>query len=152
MTTELQQITNMISFLFSFSSLSRRILCLVYLFLIIFLSLSPPTQLPKIILFPEADKLIHLLMYAGLGWLVMWAFYKKHLSKIIRIFLLLSVPVWGTLMELMQLFMHQGRSFSWFDILANLVGAVLGVLVFKRMERRCHMKGERLKFKVESKK
>ena len=126
----------MISFLFSFSSLSRRLLCLVYLFIIIYLSLSPPSQLPKIILFPGADKLIHLFMYVGLGWLVMWAFYKEHLSKTTRIFLLFSVPVWGALMELMQLFMHQSRSFSWFDILANLVGAVLGVLVFKRMERR----------------
>ena len=124
---------NMISFLFSFSLLSRRLLCLIYLFMIIFLSLSPPSQFPKIILFPGADKLIHLLMYAGLGWLIMWAFYKRNLSKPIRIFLFLSVPVWGALMELMQLFMHQGRSFSWFDILANLVGAVLGVLVYKWM-------------------
>jgi len=120
----------MISFLFSFSSLSRRLLFLVYLFLIIFLSLSPPSQFPKIILFTGADKIIHLLMYAGLGWMLMWAFYKEHLSKTIRVFLLLSVPVWGTLMECLQLFMHQGRSFSWFDILANFVGAGIGVLVF----------------------
>jgi VanZ family protein len=74
-------------------------------------------------------------MYAGLGWLVMWAFYKEHLSKTTRVLLFLSVPVWGALMELMQLFMHQGRSFSWFDILANLVGAILGVVVFKWMGR-----------------
>ena len=74
-------------------------------------------------------------MYLGLAWLVMWAFYTGHLSKTTRVLLFLSVPVWGTLMELMQLFMHQGRSFSWFDILANLVGTILGVLVFKRMER-----------------
>jgi len=125
----------MISFLFSFSSLLRRILCFVYLSIIIFLSISSPSQLPKIILFPGADKLIHLLMYAGLGWLVMWAFYKEHLSKTTRVLLFLSVPAWGALMELMQLFMHQGRSFSWFDILANLGGAVLGVLVFKLIEK-----------------
>ena len=125
----------MISFLFSFSSLSRRLLCLIYFFIIIFLSLLPPSQFPKIPLFTGADKLIHLFMYAGLGWLVMWAFYKKHLLKTTRVLLLLSVPVWGALMEFMQLFMHQGRSFSWFDILANLAGAILGVLVFKWMER-----------------
>jgi VanZ family protein len=75
------------------------------------------------------------MMYMGLAWLVMWAFYKKHLLKTIRVLLFLSVPVWGALMEFMQLFMHQGRSFSWFDILANLAGAILGVLVFKCMER-----------------
>ena len=126
----------MISFLFSFSSLSRRLLCLVYLFLIIFLSLLPPSQFPKITLFPGIDKLIHLLMYAGLGWLIMWAFYKEHLSKPTRVFIFLSVPIWGALMEFMQLFMHQGRSFSWVDILANLAGAILGVLVFKWMEKQ----------------
>ena len=123
----------MISFLFSFSSLSRRLLFLVYLFLIIFLSLSSPSQFPKIILFTGADKIIHLLMYACLGWMLMWAFYKEHLSKTIRVFLLLSVPVWGALMECLQLFMHQGRSFSWLDILANFVGAGIGVLVYKWM-------------------
>jgi VanZ family protein len=125
----------MISFLFSFSSLSRRLLCLIYFFIIIFLSLLPPSQFPEIPLFPGADKLIHFLMYTGLGWLVMWAFYKKHLTKTTRLLLFFSVPVWGALMELMQLFMHQGRSFSWFDILANLVGAILGVVVFKWMWR-----------------
>ena len=125
----------MISFLFSLSSLSRRILFLAYLFLIIFLSLSPPSQFPKTILFHGADKLIHLLMYAGLAWMLMWAFYKGHLSKLIRVFLFLSIPVWGILMEIMQLFMHQGRSFSWFDILANFVGAGIGVLVFRLMKR-----------------
>jgi len=72
-------------------------------------------------------------MYAGLGWMLMWAFYKENLSKPIRVFLFLSIPVWGILMEVMQLFMHQGRSFSWLDILANLVGAIIGVLVYRWM-------------------
>jgi VanZ family protein len=75
------------------------------------------------------------MMYLGLAWMVMWAFYTGHLSKTTRVLLLLSVPIWGALMELMQLFMHQGRSFSWFDILANLAGAILGLIVFKWMER-----------------
>ena len=80
-------------------------------------------------------------MYAGLGWLVMWAFYKEYFSKTTRVLLFLSVPVWGALMELIQLYMHQGRSFSWFDILANLAGAILGVLVFKWMGRGEGAKG-----------
>ena len=75
-------------------------------------------------------------MYAGLGWMLMWAFYKGRLSKTIRVFLLLSVPLWGALMECMQLFMHQSRSFSWFDILANFVGAGIGVFVFRLMKCR----------------
>ncbi len=79
-------------------------------------------------------------MYLGLGWLVMWAFYKRNLSKAIRIILLFSVPVWGAIMELMQLFMHQGRSFSWFDIIANIVGATLGGLIYKWMEKSVQKK------------
>jgi len=70
-------------------------------------------------------------MYAGLGWMLIWAFYKEHLSKTIRVCFLLFVPLWGALMECLQLFMHQGRSFSWLDILAILVGAIIGVLVFR---------------------
>ncbi|MBI9069677.1 MAG: VanZ family protein [Salinivirgaceae bacterium] len=125
----------MINFLFSFSPLLRRLLCLFYLFVIIFLSLSPPSQFPEITLFPEADKIIHLLMYLGLGWLVMWAFFNIKLSKALRIFLLFSVPVWGVIMELMQLCMNQGRYFSWFDILANFLGASLGVLIYRWIEK-----------------
>ena len=35
------------------------------------------------------------------------------------------------LMEILQLNMHIGRSFSWFDMLANVVGVLVGVLTYR---------------------
>lgn len=48
-----------------------------------------------------------------------------------RIFLIILVTVgWGIFMEFMQLEMHAGRSFSWYDELANATGVLTGILFY----------------------
>jgi hypothetical protein len=39
-------------------------------------------------------------------------------------------------MEVMQLEMHYGRQFSWFDMLANATGVFSGILVYIILARR----------------
>jgi len=38
----------------------------------------------------------------------------------------------GVLMEICQLYLFNGRSFELYDILANIIGSVIGVILFKK--------------------
>ena len=103
----------------------RKSIFLLYLMLITALSLYPSRGLPHIELFPNADKLIHLSMYAGLTFLMLWAWPGKF-GKI-RLFIpLFAVVCWGFSMEILQGLMHLGRSFDLTDELANCLGFIPG--------------------------
>jgi len=93
------------------------------------LSLLPPNDLPHVTVFEGFDKVVHFLMYFPLAILLCWNFGADKKNN--RIFSALGVAVlWGIFMEFMQLTMHLGRSFSWFDELANFVGATCGIWLF----------------------
>jgi len=112
----------MISFFFSLNQSLRIFLVLLYAVCIAALSLLPPKDLPSLPLFEGADKIIHFFMYFILSFLLCWAL--KIENKFQRWLLVLF-------MEYTQLSMHLGRSFSWYDVLANSFGVMLGIVVFK---------------------
>jgi VanZ family protein len=39
----------------------------------------------------------------------------------------------GVLMEICQLYLFNGRSFELFDIIANIIGSVVGLILFKKI-------------------
>jgi len=120
----------MISFFFSLNQYLRIFLVLFYASCIAALSLLPPKDLPSLPLFEGADKIIHFFMYFILSFLLCWAL--KIENKFQRWLLVLPVGIgWGIFMEYTQLSMHLGRSFSWYDVLANSFGVMLGIVVFK---------------------
>ncbi|MGQ7868782.1 VanZ family protein [Sunxiuqinia sp. sy24] len=100
----------------------------LYLGIIVLLSLLPVKDLPKVPLFPGADKLIHAGMYFVLSILILWSF---HTSKVARWKLYGFVIGWGLLMEILQILMRSGRQFSLLDIIANATGVVLGIALYK---------------------
>jgi len=86
-------------------------------------------------LFEGFDKVVHFLMYLPLSALLCWNLKVELKSK--NIFLAVTGAVlWGIFMEFMQLTMHLGRSFSWYDELANFAGAVLGALIYIAVTRK----------------
>ncbi len=105
-----------------------------YLILITLLSLWPSDDLPDIELFPHADKIIHIGMYAGFTFLMFWTWREK-LKGIKQFLPLLIVLVWGLLMELLQQSTGFGRSSDYMDILANCLGFIPGWLAWKLCER-----------------
>jgi VanZ family protein len=119
----------MISFLLAVRQPVRVLLVLLYICCIAALSLLPPQDLPKIPLFPGADKIIHFLMYLVFSLLSCWALRtEKHYY---RLFLIILATIgWGILMEFFQLEMHAGRSFSWYDVFANSLGVFVGILIY----------------------
>lgn len=119
----------MISFLLSVPQYIRFVLLFLYVVCIAALSLLPPQDLPHVPLFRGADKLIHLTMYMIFAILGCWAL--KAEENRARIYLIILVTVgWGIFMEIMQLEMHAGRSFSWLDELANATGVLTGILLY----------------------
>lgn len=119
----------MISFLLSVRTSFRFVLVILYVGCIAALSLLPPQDLPQVQLFEGVDKVVHFLMYLFFSILGCWAL--KAEENRAGIWLILPVTIgWGILMEIIQLEMHAGRSFSWFDILANTIGVAVGILIY----------------------
>ena len=98
------------------------------------LSLLPPQDFPKIPLFDGADKVVHIIMYFIFSMLSSWAL-KTELYRSRILFIIPSTIGWGILMEIFQLEMHIGRSFSWYDALANTAGVALGTIIYLVLTR-----------------
>ena len=125
----------MISFLFSCKPWLKKTFGVVYLAIVAFLSLLPSRNIPDIPLFSGADKLVHICMYLGLAFLACWIYdIGRHRIWIIYT-LLAAVFMYGVLMEILQRTMHNGRSFDFKDMVANLIGAIIGLLIYRCLDR-----------------
>jgi VanZ family protein len=113
----------------------RFTLSIIYLIIIVLLSLLPASDLPDIPYFSGEDKWIHFCMYAGLGFVTCWSLDTRG-KRMPHLFLLLTgVFLWGVLMEVLQRLMANGRSLEFLDMLANLAGAIAGLIVYKYLNR-----------------
>jgi len=126
---------NMISYLLSIRQSVRVFLVVVYVGFIAALSLLPPQDLPQVPMFRGEDKLIHFMMYFGFSILFCWTL-KVELNYSKLFFVILITVGWGILMEYMQLDMHVGRSFSWYDGMANSIGVGFGILFYILVSRK----------------
>ncbi|HNX54970.1 MAG TPA: VanZ family protein [Prolixibacteraceae bacterium] len=119
----------MISFLLSLRQGYRMAFLIVYISCIMALSLLPPSDLPHVKVFEGFDKVVHFLMYFPLAILLCWNLRADKHPKRIYLAIIFAVG-WGLYMEFLQLTMHLGRSFSWYDELANLAGSLFGACLF----------------------
>ncbi len=76
--------------------------------------------------FPGIDKLIHLSIFAFLGFTLLMSFRKLNL-----IYFLGIIFIYGLGTEILQEVMHMGRSFELLDILADIVGSLLGLITYR---------------------
>ena len=126
----------MITFIFSFKLWLRRIILLLYMTVVAILSLMPAYDLPEFTIFSGIDKVVHLSMYLGLSVLTCWSF-EINRKKMTPIYILLAgVFMWGVLMEILQRTMHNGRNFEFRDMIANLTGAIIGLMIYRYFDRR----------------
>ena len=125
----------MISFIFSFPIWLRKTIGLVYLLMIALLSLMPVDVLPDFTVNKGIDKVIHVGMYLGLALVAGWSFNitRKRMKPVF--YLLAGVFMWGVLMEILQRTMHNGRNFDFRDMVANLSGAIIGLLIFRHLDK-----------------
>jgi VanZ family protein len=126
----------MINFIFSLKPWLRITLGLLYLVLIVLLSLLPTSNLPDIPFFSGEDKMIHFCMYLGLGFVTCWSLDMRGKRMPSLYLLLAGVFAWGVLMEILQRLMSNGRGMDVWDMLANLAGAIAGLIVYRFLDRK----------------
>ncbi len=108
---------------------------LLYCLLIFYLSAQ--SNLGSLSPFPVPDKIAHILLYTGFGFLLMrMLFYLKPEQDVVRqlIWVLSAALLYGLSDEAHQYFVP-GREFSWMDLLADGAGGYLGArlwMVFVR--------------------
>ncbi len=73
------------------------------------------------------DKVVHFVMYMGLCFLLLKSIKNRNTA------ILLFCIMYGILMELLQFLISSGRSFDFFDIIANIIGANVGALLATRI-------------------
>ena len=118
-----------------FLSNRRRFLYLplgLYWLFIFILTSIPGNQIPK--LFGVSDKIKHFGAYFVLAILLNFTLYVQNrfplLSKKSFYFAFLFTLMYGIIDEVHQIFIP-GRSFDWWDLVADVVGSLLGILFVK---------------------
>jgi VanZ family protein len=80
--------------------------------------------------FVGIDKLGHLVFYSLFSFLWCMGLARNTFNK--KNILIFSIS-FGVLMEICQLYLFNGRSFELYDILANIIGSFIGVILFKNL-------------------
>jgi VanZ family protein len=103
---------------------------LIWTAIITILSLIPGDDFPQTGLanIPFIDKLIHVGMYLILAVLLVRPLKKAALPA--GLFILIFTFLLGGVLELLQAYWAVNRSGSWLDLLADLAGAALGLVIW----------------------
>lgn len=100
--------------------------------IIVYLSLANSHTFDKVsfLNLPYSDKLVHFSMYFGFMSAIIFENRKKIKSKK-QLFLVAIIPLsFGILMEILQALITLTRSGSFYDVLANMSGIVVSVLIW----------------------
>jgi len=108
-----------------------KILAIAWTLLTLYLSLMSARSASEFNLFDFIgfDKLAHLSFYTIFSFLWSMALRETNTGKNFVLFFSVS---FGILMEICQFYLFNGRSFELYDILANIIGSFIGVILFKK--------------------
>lgn len=96
------------------------------------LCLLPGNDLPFDSLFsiPHFDKLVHISMYAALGFVALMESRQTQKYSLFHLLLMLIIFMLSGLIEILQATVATNRGAEWYDLLANFLGLWVGYLVF----------------------
>ncbi len=109
----------------------------IWAIVILLLTGLPGTYFPEVHSFwdwLEPDKVIHLIIFGSLSYLIIWGFrdeyaYKNNRNKLIFNSMIAGV-IYGGLTEILQETVFVGRDGNIYDFMANTLGVPLGILLF----------------------
>lgn len=100
---------------------------------VLYLTLAPrPFGSVRIPLFEGADKVVHFMMLFAMAFAYHFDFRrgKKPVDEArLMGWIFVSLSAFGGLIELAQWKMRMGRSGDWYDLLADIAGAVYGIIL-----------------------
>lgn len=100
---------------------------------VLYLTLAPrPFGSVHIPLFEGADKVVHFMMFFAMAFAYHFDFRrgKKPVDEArLMGWIFVSLSAFGGLIELAQWKMRMGRSGDWYDLLADIAGAVYGIIL-----------------------
>ena len=100
---------------------------------VLYLTLAPrPFGSVRIPLFEGADKAVHFMMFFAMAFAYHFDFRrgKKPVDEArLMGWIFVSLSAFGGLIELAQWKMRMGRSGDWYDLLADIAGAVYGIIL-----------------------
>lgn len=100
---------------------------------VLYLTLAPrPFGSVRIPLFEGADKVVHFMMFLAIAFAYHFDFRrgKKPVDEArLMGWIFVSLSAFGGLIELAQWKMRMGRSGDWYDLLADIAGAVYGIIL-----------------------
>lgn len=100
---------------------------------VLYLTLAPcPFGSVRIPLFEGADKVVHFMMFFAMAFAYHFDFRrgKKPVDEArLMGWIFVSLSTFGGLIELAQWKMRMGRSGDWYDLLADIAGAVYGIIL-----------------------
>ena len=111
---------------------------LVWVSFVLYASLSSKSPDTPLFHIPNFDKIVHFGMYFGLTFLLIPI--QNGSKKRINISSVVIAVVFGLIMELTQYLMHTGRDASLYDALANTVGAMAGLLFYRKIFEQSKLK------------
>jgi VanZ family protein len=100
---------------------------------IVFLSLIPASRIPDSAFFDISflDKIVHFCMYAFLGWVALLEKRCPYAGLRPVVFLLLSIFILSTLIEVLQATVVSTRSAEWLDLFANMLGLIFSYFAYR---------------------
>lgn len=107
---------------------------IAWFFLVGILVFMPGSDLPKIkwLGIPHFDKIVHAGLFGGIVFFFCMPYFSSFISSgkkyVIYLFISMLTVFWGLAVEFIQKYFVSGRSFDWFDWLADSVG--IGVAFF----------------------
>jgi VanZ family protein len=109
------------------------ILLILFTVVLALLSLQSVSVGPP--LFSNQDKVGHFIAYAFTSWLACQVLGNRlrHISTLLFSFIYASVT--GAILELLQAYFTTSRQGEWADLLANLLGALTGCVIFSLRQR-----------------
>ena len=88
-----------------------------------------PLDGPDIESFIDYDKVVHVLFYLGMTYLLLRSISRKQ-TKIILLTIVICSG-YGVIMECLQGVLDLGRHFDYYDIIANIIGSLVGALIYR---------------------
>ena len=106
---------------------------ILLLVVIALLSLVPGENMPGSFLFsiPHSDKIIHMSMYASLGFVALAESHRNQSRLGMQVLLLFSIFTLSAIIEILQATVVAARSAEWFDLLSNFLGLIAGYIAHR---------------------